>query len=140
LLAGNKVEMPRSHGKHNSMKGHLETLQSNAHLVAHLVGTATSLNNLAALYESQGKYAQAEPLYVRALAIYEQQLGAEHPGTATSLNNLATLYRVQGKYAQAEPLAICEKSLGQDHPSTQTVRQNYAFLLQTMERERKHPD
>ncbi|MBA2396823.1 MAG: tetratricopeptide repeat protein, partial [Ktedonobacteraceae bacterium] len=83
------------------------------------------------------KYAQAEPLYVRALAIREQELGAQHPDTASSLNNLAELYRNQGKYAQAEPLyvralAICESVLGQDHPSTQTVRANYASLLQTM--------
>ena len=30
---------------------------------------AASLNNLAALYDTQGKYAEAEPLYQRALAI-----------------------------------------------------------------------
>ena len=54
---------------------------------------ATSLNNLAALYESQGRYAEAEPLYKRALAIREKALGPEHPDVATSLNNLAVLYR-----------------------------------------------
>jgi tetratricopeptide (TPR) repeat protein len=59
--------------------------------------TAESLNNLAILYFYQGKYEQAEPLYQRALAIYEQQLGALHPNTATSLNNLAALYNTQGK-------------------------------------------
>lgn len=33
---------------------------------------ATSLNNLAALYNNQGRYAEAEPLYQRrALAIYD---------------------------------------------------------------------
>ena len=31
--------------------------------------TATSLNNLAALYESQGRYGEAEPLYLQALEI-----------------------------------------------------------------------
>ena len=31
--------------------------------------TRPSLNNLAALYQAQGKYAEAEPLYQRALAI-----------------------------------------------------------------------
>ena len=30
---------------------------------------ATSLNNLALLYQTQGQYAQAEPLYKRSLAI-----------------------------------------------------------------------
>ena len=38
-----------------------------------------------------GQYAEAEPLYQRALAIWEQQLGTDHPDTATSLNNLAAL-------------------------------------------------
>ncbi len=32
---------------------------------------ATSLNTLAALYDTQGQYAAAEPLYKRALAIWE---------------------------------------------------------------------
>jgi len=40
---------------------------------------AASLNNLAALYDTQGKYAQAEPLFQRALAIWEKILGPEHP-------------------------------------------------------------
>jgi tetratricopeptide (TPR) repeat protein len=66
--------------------------------------TASSLNNLAVLYKSQGKYAEAEPLYERALEIRERVLGAEHPDTTTSLNNLAVLYKSQGKYREAEPL------------------------------------
>lgn len=33
---------------------------------------ATSLNNLAALYDKQGDYAKAEPLYKRSLAIWEK--------------------------------------------------------------------
>ncbi len=32
---------------------------------------ALTLNNLAFLYATQGKYAEAEPLYQRALAIFE---------------------------------------------------------------------
>ncbi len=36
---------------------------------------ATSLNNLAGLYHAQGKYAEAEPLHKRALAIREKALG-----------------------------------------------------------------
>jgi hypothetical protein len=37
-------------------------------------------------------YAQARPLYERALAIREKVLGAEHPDTANSLNNLAACF------------------------------------------------
>jgi tetratricopeptide (TPR) repeat protein len=80
---------------------------------------ATSLNNLAGLYESQGKWAEAEPLYDEALAICRTLFG-ERPNNdlATSLNNLAGLYRSQGKWAEAEPLydealAICRTLFGE---------------------------
>ena len=53
--------------------------------------TTTSLNNLAELYRDQGKYAEAEPLYQRALAIYEQQLGASHPTTQIVRRNYTSL-------------------------------------------------
>ena len=56
------------------------------------------------LYRDQGKYAVAEPLFKRALAIWDKALGPEHPQVALSLNNLVLLYRDQGKYAAAEPL------------------------------------
>ncbi len=40
-------------------------------------------------YQYHGRYADAEPLYERSLAILEKALGPEHPEVATSLNNLA---------------------------------------------------
>ncbi len=66
--------------------------------------TATGLNNLALLYQTQGRHGEAEPLHQRALAIREQALGATHPDTANSPNNLAVLYEIQGKYREAESL------------------------------------
>ena len=39
--------------------------------------TATSPNNLAALYYAQGRYAEAEPLFNEAVEIMERVLGAE---------------------------------------------------------------
>ena len=82
---------------------------------------ATSLNNLALLYKTQGDYAKAEPLYKRSLSIKEKALGPNHPSVATSLNNLAALYKTQGDYAKAEPLykrslSIKEKALGPQPP------------------------
>ena len=90
---------------------------------------ATSLNNLALLYKSQGRYEAAEPLHKRALAIKEKALGPDHPDVATSLNNLAGLYRAQGRYEAAEPLdkralVIWEKALGPDHPDVATSLNN----------------
>ena len=43
----------------------------------------------------QGKYAEADPLYARSLAIQEKVLGPEHPAFATMLNNRAELLRKQ---------------------------------------------
>jgi len=65
---------------------------------------AISLNNLAALYEDQGDYAKAEPLYRRSLAIREKALGPNHPDVATSLENLAALYRATGRSSEAQAL------------------------------------
>ena len=50
------------------------------------------MNNLAALYQRQERFADAEPLFKRALAIRERSLGSGHPDLGQSLNNLATLY------------------------------------------------
>ncbi len=61
---------------------------------------ATSLNNLAKLYRAQGRYAEAEPLYKRSLAIREKALGPEHPNVATSLENYANLLRETGRTAE----------------------------------------
>ena len=51
----------------------------------------TSLNDLGALYRAQGKYAEAEPLLKRSLAIREKALGPDHLDVSTSLSNLAML-------------------------------------------------
>ncbi len=42
---------------------------------------------------AQGKYAEAEPLLKRALAIREKVLRPEHPHVAQSLNNYAAFLR-----------------------------------------------
>ncbi|HEY9641635.1 MAG TPA: tetratricopeptide repeat protein [Coleofasciculaceae cyanobacterium] len=49
--------------------------------------TARSLNNLAALYESTGRYSEAEPLYLRAVVIFRDRLGETHPNTQTVWQN-----------------------------------------------------
>ena len=94
---------------------------------------AYSLDRLARIYEKQGRYREALPLYRQALKIREQQLGSDHPDVATSLNNLAALYQAQGRYGEAEPLyqrslQIREQQLGTDHPDVATSLNNLASL------------
>ena len=89
------------------------------------------LNNLGQVAKVQGRYAEAEPLIKRSLAIREKVLGRDHPDVARSLNNLAELYERQGRYADAEPLferalAVRERAVGPDHPDTARSMNNLA--------------
>ena len=84
-------------------------------------------------YDSQGRYGEAEPLYLEALAMRKQLLGEAHPDVATSLNNLAGLYASQGRYSDAEPLylealAMRKQLLGEAHPDIATNLNNLAGL------------
>ncbi len=76
---------------------------------------ATSLNNLAVLYDAQGRYAEAEPLYKRALAILEKALGPEHPYVAQGLENYAVLLRGTGRSAEADRLDARAKEIRAKH-------------------------
>ena len=85
------------------------------------------LNNLAAVYDHQGRYAEAEPLYKRSLAMREKAIGPDNVSVAQLLNNLAVLYHNQARYTKTEPLykrsvAIYEKALGPDHPRRRLSR------------------
>ena len=50
-------------------------------------------NNLALLYESTGRYEEAEPLYKQAVAIFTAALGPEHPNTKAGLANYEQLLK-----------------------------------------------
>jgi CHAT domain-containing protein len=87
------------------------------------------------LYESQGKFSAAEPLYVEALAMFRRLFGdRDHDSLAASINNLAELYQAQGKFSAAEPLyvealAMRRRLFGdRDHDSLATSINNLAEL------------
>ena len=90
-----------------------------------------------ALYRLEKRYAEAEALYRRALAIWEKVLGPEHREVATGLNNLAETCYQQGRYQEAESLlqrslAIKEKVFGSDHPDVAETLKAYAQVLRKM--------
>ena len=66
---------------------------------------------MAELYRVQGRYAEAEPLYQRALAIFETALGPEHPDVATSLENYAALLRKTARAHEAEEFEARAKAI-----------------------------
>ena len=67
---------------------------------------ATSLNNLALLYNDMVQYEKAEPLIIEAIKIRKEILGDKHPNYIISLNSLSLLYYNMGQYDKAEPLYI----------------------------------
>ncbi|MFN6029822.1 MAG: tetratricopeptide repeat protein [Dolichospermum sp.] len=94
---------------------------------------ATSLNNLADLYYNQGKYSEAEPLYLDALEMRKRLFTGDYPDVASSLNNLAGLYYKQGRHSEAEPLLLDALEMRKqlftgDHPDVATSLNNLASL------------
>ena len=61
---------------------------------------------MARLYQSQGRYDEAESLYLQAMALREKVLGSGHPEMAVDLNDIALLYHEQGRLREAEPLYL----------------------------------
>ena len=102
--------------------------------------TLTSMNNLAYLYQSQGDYEQALPLYQKANTLSMEVLGERHPDTLRSMNNLALLYDSQGDYEQALPLylkanTLSMEVLGDRHPKTLISLSNLAAFFVTTQDE-----
>uniref|UniRef100_UPI004055B298 tetratricopeptide repeat protein n=1 Tax=Candidatus Electronema sp. TaxID=2698783 RepID=UPI004055B298 len=91
------------------------------------------LHELALLRKNQGKYAEAEPLYLQAIAVKEKAFGKDHPDVAEALNDLAVLYWCEENYGEAEPLYLCalavkEQFFGKDHPSVAQTLNDFAIL------------
>ncbi|CAM9368870.1 unnamed protein product [Ectocarpus fasciculatus] len=100
-----------------------------------LLGVNTARARLAHILVEQGKYEEADALFIRSLAIDEKVYGPDHPKVATTVNNRAGLLRGQGKYDEAEALyvrslAIREKVYGPDHPAVAASLNNLAALLE----------
>lgn len=68
---------------------------------------------LARLYESMGRYSEAEPLYLRTLAILTQCLPENHPHIQTVWGNFCYLVQQAVQNGKAGELS--------DHPVTQGI-------------------
>ncbi len=98
--------------------------------------TAQWYNKFADDLNTQGKYAEAQPLLEKALAIHRKRLGEEHPDTAKGYDSLADNLESQKKYAKAQPLlekalAIRRKALGDQHLDTARGYSDLALNLST---------
>ncbi len=95
----------------------------------------TTCSNVGWLYTEQGRYKEAESIYLDSLEIKEYLLGKDHPHIAPVLNNLAWLYYKLNRHEDAEALYLRslemkEKTIGKDHHDTSSTRHNLAILYQ----------
>ena len=65
---------------------------------------SASLNNIALLYISEGKYEKAEVLYEKSLKIAEAHLGKDNPKLASILENMVECNEILGKTEKVEVL------------------------------------
>jgi lipopolysaccharide biosynthesis regulator YciM len=81
------------------------------------------MNNLASTYRSQGRWEEAESLFVQVMETSKSKLGADHPDTLTSMNNLAFTFKGRGEGEKAirlmeECVEKQKQSLDPNHPYT----------------------
>jgi serine/threonine protein kinase/tetratricopeptide (TPR) repeat protein len=91
-----------------------------------------ALNDLAVLYQDQGKYDKAEPFFRECLDVRRRVFGEEHISTFIAMNNLGILYAYQGHYDQAlslleEAIAIRDRTEAEKH-ETISWRMNLALM------------
>ncbi|KAL2258899.1 hypothetical protein VTK26DRAFT_7612 [Humicola hyalothermophila] len=98
------------------------------------VGGGEQWPGLGSLCADQGRLAEAESIYQRALEGYEKALGQDYISTLDTVNNLGSLCADQGRLTEAESmyqraLSGFRVALGPSHWKTQLVMRNLDVLL-----------
>jgi tetratricopeptide (TPR) repeat protein len=93
----------------------------------------------AAILDGLERHDESEPIYRRALAIFEKAFGPEHYEVASNLHNLAAAVCARGDLDEAEQLyrralTIKEKILGVKNPGAALTRNNLGALLNMLGR------
>ena len=91
------------------------------------------------VYLTEGRWTEAEQLFVQVMEIRKTKLGTDDRDTLTSMSNLASTYSNQGRWEEAEKLGLqvmetCKTKLGADHPNTLTSMGNLAHTWKSQGR------
>lgn len=81
---------------------------------------------------SDGRYNEAEELFLQVMETTKRVLGDEHPETLISMNNLSFIYSKQSQWKEAEELFVQvmemrNRVLGDEHPNTLLSMGNLAL-------------
>lgn len=68
--------------------------------------TGLLAQNLAAVYYSEKRYADAEALFACALAVREMNFGPDDPALATLFTEYSRTLRAEGKFSEAEQAEV----------------------------------
>jgi tetratricopeptide (TPR) repeat protein len=97
---------------------------------------ATILNNLGAIYQKQGKYADSESAYNKSISYVTRLGGANAPELGPPLGNLGALYYEAGQYSHAEKLFVRAREIfsaaGENGPPVGKILNNLGsvYLLE----------
>ena len=119
-----------------------QDLESNKCLEEDHPEVLITTENLAFRLSKQGKHAEVEELYRRALSLRERELGERHPDTMLALGHVALSLQRQGNCVEAEGMfrrlvELQGEVLGEDHPNTLTSMSN---LASSVGRQGKHAE
>jgi tetratricopeptide (TPR) repeat protein len=108
-------------------------------LGGHDQGVGICVSALARAYSKQGRDAEAMPLLLRALAIFEEAIGPDHPEVALCLGRTAILDFKRGLYADAEhrfrkAVIVLREEIPVDHLEVAEVLDQYSLLLRNTDR------
>src|SRR5579871_561231 len=97
------------------------------------------LYNFGNMCSNQGRFDEAEKMYLRALQGFEKAWGPEHTSTLDTVNNLGLLYADLGWLDEAEKMYLRalqgkEKAWGPEHTSTLNTVNNLGNLYQSLGR------
>ena len=110
-----------THGIYGEAKSQLQKELTHAEHVlgpAHL-HVATVRLKLAELYYKQGRYDDAENLFLQSLSIKAQNVDLMHPCVACNFNGLGLIYFTQGKYPLAQSYFLHALSIWENLPEPQ---------------------
>jgi tetratricopeptide (TPR) repeat protein len=102
--------------------------------------TANYQNSLGTFCHLQGKFAQAESMFLGALFLRIKKLGPDHPNVAKTLDNLAEARKGQKKYEGLDSLyermtAAMERNSGPQDPALvsklESISRFYESIKQT---------
>jgi CHAT domain-containing protein/tetratricopeptide (TPR) repeat protein len=101
--------------------------------------TASALNNLGAMYVTQMRYAEAEPILKRAIEASDTAYGEDHPVTLAAVNNLANVLQFTDRPAGSVPLLervlkTNERLYGRQHRLTMAAADNLAITFSLLDR------